>query len=71
MAGRLAQLGARRALVVSSEDGLDEMSTSGTTRVVELDDGAIRAYEVAPADVGLAPRRCGRRAGGTPARTPT
>src|SRR4051795_13719850 len=36
IAGSLAQLGARKALVGSSADGLDEMSTSGTTRVVEV-----------------------------------
>src|SRR6476620_8956597 len=36
IAGALARLGARRALVVSSADGLDEMRTSGTTRVVEV-----------------------------------
>jgi anthranilate phosphoribosyltransferase len=53
LAGALAQLGAERALVVSSADGLDEMSTSGTTRVVEVDGPALRTYEVAPEDVGL------------------
>ena len=37
IAGALARLGAAKALVVSSADGLDEMSTSGTTRVVEVD----------------------------------
>ena len=54
IAGALAKLGARKALVVSSADGLDEMSTSGTTRVVEVDGEEVRAYEVAPEDVGLA-----------------
>src|SRR6185369_4243505 len=54
IAGALARLGARKALVVSSADGLDEMSTSGTTRVVEVDGEQIRAYEIAPEDVGLA-----------------
>ena len=54
IAGALARLGARKALVVSSADGLDEMSTSGTTRVVEVDGDDVRAYEVAPEDVGLA-----------------
>ena len=34
---RWPRLGADRALVVSSEDGLDEMSTAGTTTVVEVD----------------------------------
>jgi len=53
IAGALARLGARKALVVSSADGLDEMSTSGTTRVVEVDGSELRAYDVAPEDVGL------------------
>src|ERR671921_2086947 len=37
LAAALARLGAERALVVSSRDGLDELSTSGTTEVVEVD----------------------------------
>ena len=45
IAGALAKLGARKALVVSSADGLDEMSTSGTTRVVEVDGEQVRAYD--------------------------
>ncbi len=67
MAGALAQLGARRALVVSSSDGLDEMSTSGTTRVVQVDDGEQQTYEVSPADVGLATAEPGDVRGGMPA----
>jgi anthranilate phosphoribosyltransferase len=53
IAGALARLGAKKALVVSSADGLDELSTAGVTRVVEVDGGALRTYEVAPEDVGL------------------
>jgi anthranilate phosphoribosyltransferase len=66
IAGALAALGARKALVVSSADGLDEMSTSGTTRVVEVDGGEIRSYEVSPEDVGLARARPEDVAGGEP-----
>jgi anthranilate phosphoribosyltransferase len=66
IAGALARLGARKALVVSSADGLDEMSTSGTTRVVEVDGEAVRAYEVAPEDVGLARAEPAALTGGTP-----
>src|SRR5438477_1244683 len=36
VAGSLALLGAERALVVSSDDGLDEMSTGGRTHVAEV-----------------------------------
>jgi anthranilate phosphoribosyltransferase len=53
IAGALARLGAKKALVVSSVDGLDELSTAGATRVVEVDGGGLRSYEVTPEDVGL------------------
>ncbi len=66
IAGALAQLGARKALVVSSADGLDEMSTSGTTRVVEVDGEQVRGYDVAPEDVGLRRADPAALAGGTP-----
>jgi anthranilate phosphoribosyltransferase len=66
IAGALARLGARKAMIVSSADGLDELSTSGATRVVEVDDGALRAYDVAPEDVGLARAAYEDVAGGTP-----
>jgi anthranilate phosphoribosyltransferase len=66
IAGALARLGARKALVVSSADGLDEMSTSGTTRVVEVDGEDVHGYDIGPEDVGL--RRADPTAigGGTP-----
>src|SRR4051812_37378373 len=67
IAGALAQLGAAKALVVSSDDGLDEMSTSGTTRVVEVDGGALRRYEVTPEDVGLPRAAFEDVRGGSPA----
>ena len=66
IAGALARLGARKALVVSSADGLDEMSTSGTTRVVEVDGPELRSYEVSPEDVGLPRARPDALTGGTP-----
>jgi anthranilate phosphoribosyltransferase len=68
IAGALAKLGARKALVVSSADGLDEMSTSGTTRVVEVGGEEIHSYEVSPEDVGLPRARPGDVGGGTPDR---
>jgi anthranilate phosphoribosyltransferase len=66
MAGALARLGCDRALLVSSEDGLDEMSTSAPTHVVEVNGDEIRRYVVAPEDVGIdvAPYEAVR--GGTP-----
>jgi anthranilate phosphoribosyltransferase len=66
LAAALARLGALKALVVSSHDGLDEMSTSGRTRVVEVDGPDLRSYEVGPEDVGLATASYGDVAGGMP-----
>jgi anthranilate phosphoribosyltransferase len=53
MAGALARLGTRHALLVSSEDGLDELSISAPTRVVEVIDDEIRRYTVGAEELGL------------------
>jgi len=66
LAGALAELGTESALVVSSADGLDEFSVSGTTRVVELGNGRLTTYDVSPEQVGLAPAGDGEVAAGTP-----
>jgi anthranilate phosphoribosyltransferase len=62
----LAELGAESALVVSSADGLDEFSVSGTTRVVELRDGSLTTYDVSPDELGLQAAGDGAVAAGTP-----
>jgi anthranilate phosphoribosyltransferase len=67
MAAALGELGTRTALVVSSTDGLDEFSVAGATRVVELRDGRLAAYDVTPAEVGLEPVGDGAVRAGTPA----
>ncbi len=67
MAGALARLGARRALVVSSQDGLDEMSTAGSTHVVEVTGDGIERYLVHPGDVGLPVAALDDLIGGDPA----
>jgi anthranilate phosphoribosyltransferase len=66
MAGALARLGTDRALLVSSEDGLDEMSTSGATRVVEVEGTRLRTYRFEPADAGLELAAFEQVAGSTP-----
>ena len=53
MAEVLRNLGSERVWITHGADGLDEMSTTGPTKVVELKNGAIRAFEVAPEEVGL------------------
>ncbi len=66
MAHALARLGARRALVVSSEDGLDELSTSAPTTVVEVNGERIERYTVSPGDCGLPEAAPDAVGGGTP-----
>ena len=53
IAGVLARLGVDRALVVSSEDGLDEISTSAATRIVEVNGERIDVYTVTPQELGV------------------
>jgi anthranilate phosphoribosyltransferase len=53
LAAALRALGGQRALVVSSLDGLDEISVSDGTRCVELKDGEIDSYTITPEELGL------------------
>ncbi len=53
MAETLRALGTRRAWVVRGEEGLDEVSPSGPTRVTELDGDRLRERVVTPEDFGL------------------
>ena len=52
IAETLKVLGVKRAMVVHSR-GLDEMSTMGPTKILELKDGQITAYEISPAEYGI------------------
>ncbi|MCS7033713.1 MAG: anthranilate phosphoribosyltransferase [Phycisphaerae bacterium] len=49
----LRELGSRRAWVVHADDGLDELSTLGPTRVSELRDGHVRTWTLEPKSLGL------------------
>ena len=49
----LKMLGVKRAMVVHGNDGLDEISISGITKVVELNEGEIKKYEISPEKYGL------------------
>jgi anthranilate phosphoribosyltransferase len=66
MAGALALLGTRHALVVSSQDGLDELSISGPTRVLEVQGEEVRSYTTTPQEVGLAQAPAEAIPGGDP-----
>ena len=54
MAEVLAVTGTRRAMVVHGYPRLDELSTIGPTRVIELREGRIDRYTVTPGELGLA-----------------
>jgi anthranilate phosphoribosyltransferase len=53
LAAALGRLGAERALVVSGEDGLDEVSASGPTQAVELRAGTLDSVRITPEDLGV------------------
>ena len=62
----LRQLGSEHALVVHGSDGLDELTTTGSSHVAELRDGAVRTYELRPQELGLSLARPEDLAGGSP-----
>ncbi|MGH9033885.1 MAG: anthranilate phosphoribosyltransferase [Acidimicrobiia bacterium] len=64
MIGALADLGTERALVFYGHDGLDELTVTTTSTVVELDDGAVRTYVVDPSAFGIKPAELAALAGG-------
>ncbi|GBE14115.1 anthranilate phosphoribosyltransferase [bacterium BMS3Abin14] len=67
MAGVLLRLGTKRAMVVSSEDGLDEISVSSPTTVAEVMEGrGIQMRTLEPEDYGIKRAKQGALRGGTP-----
>jgi anthranilate phosphoribosyltransferase len=71
IAEALVRLDARRAFVVHGAFGVDELSPAGPNLVCEVVDGAVRAREIDPLDLGIA--RCTPQdlRGGTPAENAT
>jgi anthranilate phosphoribosyltransferase len=63
----LADLGTERAWIVHGEDGLDELSTTGPTRVVMLEDGRVTVRDIEPEDAGLERASLAALKGGTAA----
>lgn len=53
MAKAAARLGIERAMFVTGEDGLDELTITGKSYVVEVNAGKIHEYSLEPEDVGL------------------
>ena len=67
MIGVLAARGCDRAMVVHGGDGLDELTISTTSHVVELRDGTVTAYDVDPEALGLTVAPRSALTGGDPA----
>ena len=67
LAAALAQLGETRAYVVHGAGGIDELSPCGPNLVCEVENGAVREYELDPRDLGI--ERCdpSELSGGDPA----
>jgi anthranilate phosphoribosyltransferase len=53
LARSLLRLGSERAWVVHGADGLDEISTTGYTKISECRSGAVNTFYLHPSDVGL------------------
>ncbi len=49
----LKVLGSQHVMVLHAEDGLDEISIAASTRVVELREGSISEYKIAPEDFAM------------------
>jgi anthranilate phosphoribosyltransferase len=64
LARALMLLGTTRAWVVHGADGIDELTTTGYTKVSECRDGAVNTFYVHPADVGLPKAAAGALQGG-------
>lgn len=71
IAETLRDLGMEHVWIVHGSDGLDEMTTTGITHVVELKDGQIRAFDIAPEDAGLARAEPDALKGGEPSENAT
>jgi len=61
----LADLGTEKAWIVHGADGLDELTTTGPTRVAVLEKGRITVREVTPEDAGLRRAQLSALKGGT------
>jgi anthranilate phosphoribosyltransferase len=64
MLGTLRALGSERVMVFHGDDGLDELTTTGTSTVHELVGGHVRTFTLDPLEVGLARVTLDELAGG-------
>lgn len=66
MASSLAALGCDHVWIVRGEDGMDEITITGTTRVTEIKGETVRTFDIAPDDFGLRRSRLADVRGGAP-----
>jgi anthranilate phosphoribosyltransferase len=66
IAGVLKEVGVKQAMVVSSGDGMDEISTHAKTKVSELRNGEIKTYEIDPVNYGFSAGSLEEYRGGGP-----
>lgn len=66
LAGALNELGVTHTWVVHGSDGLDELTTTGKSHVVEVKEGKITAFDIHPDDAGLTVGSIDELRGGTP-----
>jgi len=66
MAETMRRRGAGHVWVVNGDDGMDELTTTGKSRVIELKDGVVSRFEIHPSDVGLPVARVEDLSGGEP-----
>ncbi|MES0881952.1 anthranilate phosphoribosyltransferase [Roseibium sp. SCP14] len=66
VAHSLKELGSEKAWVAHGSDGMDEITTTGSTYISELKDGKVRSFEISPADVGLPIAKAEDLKGGQP-----
>jgi anthranilate phosphoribosyltransferase len=67
IAEALVQLGSTRAYVVHGAGGIDELSPCGPNLVCEVEDGAVREYQLDPLDLGVERAHPDELRGGDPA----
>jgi anthranilate phosphoribosyltransferase len=67
IAHTLDALGAEKVWVAHGTDGLDEITTTAPTEILELDHGKLRRFVVTPEDAGLPRAKLGDLRGGDPA----
>jgi anthranilate phosphoribosyltransferase len=67
IAETLQALGAEKVWVAHGSDGLDEITTTGKTHILALEDGALREFDIDPEQLGIARATLADLRGGEPA----